>query len=173
VTTLKLRGWIYARSLSQKRRTRSLATRAGSIYDPVIRPRDHTTFWSSQSSLVCSFALRIRPADRSAGQGRRGRPIGLGLIEGRSNGPACWRRNAKSPSLSTGAFLDLIGRRPTLPHTCACSTIGAEGLNFRVRDGNGWDPFARITQNLIYNAAQIRPRCIEYLTGRNPQGCKR
>src|SRR5579862_8865701 len=56
---------------------------------------------------------------------------------------------AKSPNLSTGAFLDLIGRRPTLPHTCACSTIGAEGLNFRVRDGNGWDPFARITQNLF------------------------
>jgi hypothetical protein len=55
----------------------------------------------------------------------------------------------KSPNLSTGAFLDLIGRRPTLPHTRACSTIGAEGLNFRVRDGNGWDPFARITQNLL------------------------
>ena len=57
--------------------------------------------------------------------------------------------NTKSPSLPTGAFLDLIGRRPTLPHTRACSTIGAEGLNFRVRDGNGWDPFARITQNLF------------------------
>ena len=25
------------------------------------------------------------------------------------------------------------------------STIGAEGLNFRVRDGNGWDPFAKAT----------------------------
>ena len=25
------------------------------------------------------------------------------------------------------------------------STIGAEGLNFRVRDGNGWDPFAIAT----------------------------
>jgi hypothetical protein len=45
-----------------------------------------------------------------------------------------------------GAFSFLIGRRPTLPHTRACSTIGAEGLNYRVRDGNGWDPLARITQ---------------------------
>src|SRR3954451_12387038 len=44
----------------------------------------------------------------------------------------------------------LIGRLPTLPHTCACSTIGAERLNFRVRDGNGWDPLARITRNLYY-----------------------
>ena len=43
---------------------------------------------------------------------------------------------------------ELIGRRPTLPHTRACSTIGAERLNYRVRDGNGWDPLARITQSL-------------------------
>ena len=28
-------------------------------------------------------------------------------------------------------------RRPTLPHSLPCSTIGAEELNFRVRDGNG------------------------------------
>ena len=26
------------------------------------------------------------------------------------------------------------------------STIGAEGLNFRVRDGNGWDPLAMATR---------------------------
>ncbi len=26
-----------------------------------------------------------------------------------------------------------------------CSTIGAARLNVRVRDGNGWDPCARIT----------------------------
>src|SRR4051812_12932538 len=29
-----------------------------------------------------------------------------------------------------------------------CSTIGSEGLNFRVRDGNGWDPFDVATGNL-------------------------
>ncbi len=40
----------------------------------------------------------------------------------------------------------LIGRLPTLPHTRACSTIGAERLNFRVRDGNGWNPLADITR---------------------------
>src|SRR4051812_450354 len=58
---------------------------------------------------------------------------------------------AKSPgNLFEGrGFLNLIGRLPTLPHTRACSTIGAEGLNYRVRDGNGWDPLARITQNRI------------------------
>ena len=51
----------------------------------------------------------------------------------------------ESPEFPRGS-LNLIGRRPTLPHTRACSTIGAERLNFRVRDGNGWDPLARITQ---------------------------
>ena len=36
----------------------------------------------------------------------------------------------------------LSRRRPTLPHSLPCSTIGAEGLNFRVRKGNGCFPFA-------------------------------
>jgi hypothetical protein len=30
----------------------------------------------------------------------------------------------------------------------ACSTIGPAGLNFRVRDGNGWNPRGKITDNL-------------------------
>ena len=36
-------------------------------------------------------------------------------------------------------------QRPTLPHTFAYSTIGPAGLNFRVRDGNGWNPRGKIT----------------------------
>lgn len=32
--------------------------------------------------------------------------------------------------------------RPTLPHRHQCSTIGAEGLSFRVRNGAGRFPFA-------------------------------
>ena len=58
----------------------------------------------------------------------------------------------KAPILRPG-LSDLIGRRPTLPHTCACSTIGAEGLNFRVRDGNGWDPHATITQKSLFESS--------------------
>jgi hypothetical protein len=30
----------------------------------------------------------------------------------------------------------------------ACSTIGPAGLNFRVRDGNGWIPRGKITDKL-------------------------
>ena len=32
--------------------------------------------------------------------------------------------------------LQKIRQRPTLPHSYPCSTIGAGGLNFCVRDGN-------------------------------------
>ena len=67
---------------------------------------------------------------------RRARKPGQWSKGGNRGQPACffdiprdlplWP-SAKSPNLSTGASLDLIGRRPTLPHTRACSTIGAEG----------------------------------------------
>jgi hypothetical protein len=40
----------------------------------------------------------------------------------------------------------ITGQLPTLPHSYLCSTIGAEGLNYRVRDGNGWVPLAKVTQ---------------------------
>ena len=58
----------------------------------------------------------------------------------------CPHLQKQKPGREDRAFAGLIGRRPTLPQTCACSTIGAEGLNCRVRDGNGCDPFAMITQ---------------------------
>ena len=38
-------------------------------------------------------------------------------------------------------------QRPTLPRSCPRSTIGAGGLNFRVRNGNGWVPPATVTGN--------------------------
>ena len=39
-------------------------------------------------------------------------------------------------------------RRSTLPGPCGPSTIDAEGLNGRVRDGNVWNPFAIATKRL-------------------------
>jgi hypothetical protein len=46
----------------------------------------------------------------------------------------------------------LMRRRPTLPRTFARSTIGPAGLNFRVRDGNGWNPRGKITANLAVSS---------------------
>ena len=36
-------------------------------------------------------------------------------------------------------------QRPTFPRGRPRSIISAEGLNCRVRNGNGWDPFAIVT----------------------------
>ena len=50
---------------------------------------------------------------------------------------------------SDGAFCIYSRRRPTLPHSYPCSTIGPEGLNFRVRDGNGCDPLGIATEKSL------------------------
>src|SRR5580765_3007929 len=46
----------------------------------------------------------------------------------------------------------ILSRRcPTLPRRCQRSTIGAEGLNFRVRNGNGCDPSAMVAGKLEFS----------------------
>ena len=49
-----------------------------------------------------------------------------------------------------GHFYIECRRRPTLPHPDECSTIGAGGLSFRVRDGTGRSPSANTTDNTIH-----------------------
>jgi hypothetical protein len=53
--------------------------------------------------------------------------------------------------------LYLCRQLPTLPHTFACSTIGPAGLNFRVRDGNGWNPRGKITDKSEPSAISRQP----------------
>ena len=58
--------------------------------------------------------------------------------------------NVKSPTPSKGGgALKVFRRRPTLPDGYPSSTIGAGGLNFRVRDGNGCRPSAIATGKVI------------------------
>ena len=45
-----------------------------------------------------------------------------------------------------GPTLIYVRRRPTLPGPCGPSTIGADRLNFRVRNGNGWVTVAMATE---------------------------
>ena len=53
-----------------------------------------------------------------------------------------------------------IWQRPTLPPSRPGSTIGAEGLNFRVRNGNGCDPLAKATKKLyIVKCEELGVRC--------------
>src|SRR5215475_3502811 len=44
-----------------------------------------------------------------------------------------------------------VRRRPTLPHPGGCSTIGAGGLSFRVRDVSGRFPAAMAAVTLFNN----------------------
>ena len=54
----------------------------------------------------------------------------------------------KDPPLRAGLSFHGIRQRPTLPGRLQPSTIGAERLNFCVRHGNRWIPFAIVTGNL-------------------------
>ena len=61
----------------------------------------------------------------------------------------------------TPTFVGLISfgirQRPTLPGRLQPSTIGAERLNFCVRYGNRWIPFAIVTGILSRACAVLRP----------------
>ena len=52
------------------------------------------------------------------------------------------------PGLLARAF-QTSRQRPTLPRSLPRSTIGSEGLNGRVRNGNGWSPLDMATGNSI------------------------
>ena len=52
----------------------------------------------------------------------------------------------------------VVRRRPTLPHPGECSTIGAEGLSFRVRNGTGRFPFA-MTAVTLSSCQRAPPGC--------------
>ena len=54
-------------------------------------------------------------------------------------------KNAKKEALLLLSFFVGIRQCPTLPGRLQPSTIGAERLNFCVRYGNRWDPFAITT----------------------------
>ena len=54
-----------------------------------------------------------------------------------------------------------VRRRPTLPQPLGCSTIGAERLNFRVRDGTGCFPFAMAAVTLAGDDGGVCTRVID------------
>ena len=62
----------------------------------------------------------------------------------RPNGPG----NVEEATQTGGLFGSIVRRRPTLPQPPGCSTIGAERLNFRVRNGAGCFPFAMAAETL-------------------------
>ena len=87
---------------------------------------------------------RVAPAVPSA---RVGLTSGFGMGPGvppQQESPA---HEQDSKRISLSSVLLVRWRRPTLPQGCPCSTIGACGLNFRVRYGTGCTPTARIASS--------------------------
>src|SRR5207249_10138534 len=53
----------------------------------------------------------------------------------------------KSPLTLRSAGFVITRQRPTFPQPHGGSSMGPGGLNFRVRDGNGWNPSGMATGN--------------------------
>src|SRR4051794_24998533 len=62
--------------------------------------------------------------------------------------------NDEGPPPERGSLSFEIRRRPTLPGGLPPSTIGAGGLNCRVRDGNGRDTAAMATGNRLSRGSE-------------------
>ncbi len=106
-------------------------------------------------------ALPRRPLPLGLGRDVRARGARLGRTAGAGAAPSAgvgegawaWRgdpiggpKTTKDPCCCRGPSQVRTRRRPTLPGPLDPSTIGAGGLNFRVRNGNGWDPSAMATE---------------------------
>ena len=75
--------------------------------------------------------------------------VTLTLVRPGGGGDAEWAQRREGRSLWGSAFSGRNVRRcPTLPRGLPRSTIGAEGLNFRVRDGTGCFPLAMAAATL-------------------------
>ena len=80
-----------------------------------------------------------------------------GAAKGKQHSPRdAGRWKKKSPeacSAQPRGYEKKLRQRPTLPQRHRCSTIGSEELNFRVRDGIGWNLFD-ITTGKLWIASQ-------------------
>ncbi len=94
------------------------------------------------SAVRSSCKLRLRRADlqgKVCASQRLTSTGGTNKCKGRVRDPplqSAWIANRKSQNRQSS--MKIIRRRPTLPHSSPCSTMGPGGVNFRVRDGNGF-----------------------------------
>jgi hypothetical protein len=72
----------------------------------------------------------------------------------------------ETPADFSAGAPNLFRQRPTLPPTQSGSTIGAEGLNFRVRNGIGCDPLALATGKSDSPPIKIGAECFRVFNWR-------
>ena len=151
-----LRRHVPAHREDRRQRRRAAPALRRAHHRPTPRARPATCSGTSRSS---SRNRRHRPApvplphgaDLAGGhQGDRGRPALAASTLGRYPTASGKMHKKVGPRLPAGAHKYVeCRRRPTLPHPNECSTIGAGGLSFRVRDGTGRFPSAITTDNTI------------------------
>jgi hypothetical protein len=107
------------------------------------------------TALPRSLARLFQPLTRSQAQLLDGPAPIRSDVGSRRRHPRGPRKRAKkrTPPGTVHAGSEKIRQRPTLPHGFPRSTIGSGGLNFRVRDGNGWDP-SDIATGMLEGAAR-------------------
>src|SRR5579884_2684637 len=66
----------------------------------------------------------------------------------------------KTRQRKTARYGRVRRRRPIFPCSCPHSIVGAEGLNYRVRDGNGCTPFAIVTGSPAHPGGFLTRRII-------------
>src|SRR2546423_2763632 len=98
-------------------------------------PRTRIAAFVRDAPLAADRSVRDAPAPRARGD-RRGRASGA------------LASNDEGPPFRTALSLLIKRRRPTLPGPFGPSTIGAERLNFSVRNGKRCFPLAIATERL-------------------------
>ena len=87
-----------------------------------------------------------RASRRSSSRTRRSASACGGCASSTRTGATKLRAAVERRKAPCGAFRRNNGRRPTLPGDCSPSTIGADGLNFSVRNGKRCFPVAMTAQ---------------------------
>ena len=113
--------------------------------------------WSPSACPLAVSQWTVCDSGRNAGSVTRAAAnhkttTGPGLspepVAGRSIRFAFVSESSLGGSLTWPSFGKIAWRRPTLPHSRPCSTIGSEELDFRVRDGIGYGLFDKVARSL-------------------------
>ena len=113
------------------------------------------TAGGGKGSRMSVFRGAWRPPEPAASVRSATRAATRWTVPHGAGGEKGWEKRKGLPEPG-GLSRDETGRLPTLPHSYPCSTIGAEELNCRVRDGNGWVLLAMVTQKAFGSAAFTR-----------------
>ena len=124
---------------------------------------------SRRATSAGAATSRAGPSGSGRGPTRSGRPVaaivaarfarrifhdvpvveGVVTLSASAQGKSRMGDNAMTPAIAGGRHLRKNRRRPTLPGGLPPSTIGAGGLNCRVRNGNGCVPAAMATGSSV------------------------